>query len=273
VHGRGKTQSELANDAVALAVVASVEFSQALTHVVDTFLGPGPAPEKVLYDDSAPGPSRPKNGSASPDTVWTPNLGEKATPTDAKKSSTPAEKVAPADPKSYAKSKPSLLSTISSLVSGNTDPKNVEQLKQHITDALRTRPVVPGVYRTLKSDVKPKADGTPGHAKGDRVFLSFTAAGTDPSVWGKGAKAADPLAQPLFAGALVKLLGPDWLLSAIVPVITTIFRLEGIARAPGNSGLLVSFVDEIEGAKAQMYLDSNQQPTPWSSDLTICYTE
>ncbi|KAG8910032.1 hypothetical protein FRC01_006585 [Tulasnella sp. 417] len=102
----------------------------------------------------------------------------------------------------------------------------------------------------------------------DRVYLSFTEAGVDPSVWGQSGTQL----QALFAGEIVKLLGPDWLRDAIVPVVKTIFKLKDLKRAPGNSGKLLSFNEMIEGTPVTTYLNYKQEPTFWSSDLTVTFT-
>jgi len=222
IHGsRKKTRNELANDAVALAVIASVELSQALTHVVDTFLGP---------------------------------------PLDGKFADQPV-----------------ILDTIAALASSGYDLESTNKLKQHITAALRTRPPIPGVYRTATSDIsvdKSEPVYPESLSKGDRVYLSFTEAGLDPTIWDTKNKSATPSSyQPLIAGELVKLLGPEWLVDILVPVIRTIFKLKKLQRAPGNSGKLLSFVEKVEGTWVQTYLDYKQQPTPWSADLTITYSE
>ncbi|KAG9033594.1 hypothetical protein FS837_002420 [Tulasnella sp. UAMH 9824] len=217
--GKGKSKEELANDAVALAVALSVEFSQALTHVVDTFLGP------------------------AGDKKWTPNFG--GTSLD----------------------DPGLCDHIQALASDTTDKEATTRLAKIVVKALRTRPPVPGTYRSVASDVAQLSK-----TKGDRVYLSFTEAGVDPSVWGEDVKPTNPPPQALFAGEIVKLLGPEWLINAIVPVIRTIFKLRDIKRAPGNSGKLLSFHERIEGTPVTTYLNYKQEPTFWSSDLTVTFS-
>ncbi|KIO24703.1 hypothetical protein M407DRAFT_25950 [Tulasnella calospora MUT 4182] len=218
--GKGKSKEELANDAMALAIAMSVELSQALTHVVDTFLGPAPG------------------------STWTPNI-DGTSLTD-----------------------PSLTAHIQALAQNTSDKDATTKLAKIVVEALRTRPPVPGTYRSVVADVAQLSKG-----KGDRVYLSFTEAGVDPAVWGGGVKLTDSPPQALFAGELVKLLGPEWLLNAVVPVVKTIFKqLKDVKRAPGNSGQLLSFKEKIEGTPVTTYLDYKQEPTFWSSDLTVTFT-
>ncbi|KAG8892791.1 hypothetical protein FRC01_013955, partial [Tulasnella sp. 417] len=217
--GKGKSKDELANDATALAIALSVEFSQALTHVVDIFLGP------------------------TVDGTWVPNI-EGTTLND-----------------------PSITDHIKALALDANDKDATTKLAKIVVKALRTRPPVPGTYRSAATDVAQLSRG-----KGDKVYLSFTEAGVDPAVWGDDAKPSQPPPQALFAGEIVKLLGPEWLLNAVVPVIKTIFKLTDIARAPGNSGKLLSFNERIEGTPVTTYLNYKQEPTFWSSDLTVTFT-
>ncbi|KAG8939990.1 hypothetical protein FRC04_005695 [Tulasnella sp. 424] len=217
--GKNKSREELANDALALAIAVSVEFSQALTHVVDTLLGPAISG------------------------TWTPSLHGTSL-TD-----------------------PSITDIVKSLARDTSDKDATTKLAKIVVKALRTRPPVPGTYRSLATDVRQLSK-----TKGDRVFLSFAQAGVDPSVWGDDVKPTDPPPQALFAGEIVKLLGPEWLLNAVVPVVKTIFKLKDIKRAQGNSGKLLSFNETIEGTSATTYLNYKQEPTFWSSDLTVNYT-
>ncbi|KAG8898789.1 hypothetical protein FRC00_002305 [Tulasnella sp. 408] len=219
--GKGKSKEELANDAVALAIALSVEFSQALTHVVDEFLGKPDPKERT----------------------WTPNLG------------------------GTSENYPPTTDEIHALASDTTDKEATTRLAKIVVKALRTRPPVPGTYRSVSANVAQL-----NKSKGDRVYLSFTEAGVDPSVWGNDVKPTIPPPQALFAGEIVKLLGPEWLVNAIVPVIRTIFKLRHIKRAPGNSGKLLSFDEKIEGTPVTTYLNYKQEPTFWSSDLTVTFT-
>ncbi|KAG8910105.1 hypothetical protein FRC00_008860 [Tulasnella sp. 408] len=219
--GKGKSKEELANDAMALAIALSVEFSQALTHVVDEFLGKPDPKERT----------------------WTPNLG------------------------GTSENYPPTTDEIHALASDTTDKEATTRLAKIVVKALRTRPPVPGTYRSVSANVAQL-----NKSKGDRVYLSFTEAGVDPSVWGNDVKPTIPPPQALFAGEIVKLLGPEWLVNAIVPVIKTIFKLRHIKRAPGNSGKLLSFDEKIEGTPVTTYLNYKQEPTFWSSDLTVTFT-
>ncbi|KAG8918289.1 hypothetical protein FRC00_012625 [Tulasnella sp. 408] len=217
--GKGKSKEELANDAVALAVALSVELSQAITHVVDTFLGP------------------PSEGT------WVQNLN--GSPLN----------------------DPAITDHVKALALDVNDKDATTKLAKIVVKALRTRPPVPGTYRSVAADVAQLSK-----TKGDRVYLSFTEAGVDPAVWGDDVKPTHPAPQALFAGEIAKLLGPEWLINAVVPVVKTIFKLKDIARAPGNSGRLLSFDETIEGTPVTTYLNYKQEPTFWSSDLTVTFT-
>ncbi|KAG9042010.1 hypothetical protein FS837_011455 [Tulasnella sp. UAMH 9824] len=252
IAGWGKTREELGNDATALAIALSVEFSQALTHVVDTFLGP-----------TETGPSAPK-----------------------------AEET-----------EPSLAKEFKALNLNSSDKDATTALEKVITKALRIRPPLPGTYRKvvqegveISNTPKPEKDdksksNTPKPEKNnqikikamnERVYLSFTEAGVDAAVWGKKSNVSTTSAnastkqgtspEPLIAGEIVRLLGPKWLPQALVPVIKTMFRLKDIKRAKGNSGKLLSFNELIEGTPVTTYLNYKQEPTFWSSDLTVTYT-
>ncbi|KAG8881440.1 hypothetical protein FRB97_009566 [Tulasnella sp. 331] len=155
---------------------------------------------------------------------------------------------------------PETLSTVLPFIQ-STQPDDAEKLKVAIAKVLFTHPPVPGVYRRAEKNV--------GEYKaGDRIYISYMDAGAELN--GEG-QAAPP--RQLIAGELVRLLGNDWVLTVMVPVIRTVFSLKDLTRAPGNSGKLLSMIQDVEGTKARMYLDYKQFPTPWSSDLTINYTE
>ncbi|KAG8892758.1 hypothetical protein FRC00_011586 [Tulasnella sp. 408] len=223
--GRGKSTDELANDAMALAIALSVEFSQALTHVVDEFLG---KPD-------------------SKESTWRPNLD------------------------GMSLNDPDITDNVKALAAAdNSDKDATTKLAKLVIKALRTRPPVPGTYRSVAAN-----SAQLGKSKGDRIYLSFTEAGVDPAVW--GGKAIDPPPQALFAGEIVKLLSPEWLVNAIVPVVKTIFKLKDITRAEGNSGQVLyvralSFDERIEGTPVKTYLNYKQEPTFWTSDLTVTFT-
>ncbi|KAG9027103.1 hypothetical protein FRB95_008123 [Tulasnella sp. JGI-2019a] len=183
-----KDTTELANDAVALGVLCAMELSQALTHVVDSFLDPA------------------------------------------------------------------MLPTILPLVK-STQSDDVDQLKAQIAKVLYVRPPVLGAYRRENGG---------GSTYGDRFFISYMDIGAQLS--------DEDWSKPLIVGELVRLLGTDWLVTVIVPVIRIVFGLKGLSRAPGNSGKLLSVIQDVEGSKARMYLDYQQFASPWSSDLTVTYT-
>ncbi|KAG9031228.1 hypothetical protein FRB95_002930 [Tulasnella sp. JGI-2019a] len=155
---------------------------------------------------------------------------------------------------------PPMLATIMPLVQSNRS-YSVIQLMQRVERSLLIRPPIPGVYRRVAKDVG-------GFVAGDRIYISYT----DIALELAREPAAASSSKPLFAGELVQLLGTDWLLTVMVPVIRALFNLRDIRRAAGNSGKLLSIFQDVEGTKARMYLDYKEVATPWSSDLTVNYT-
>jgi len=205
LHSSGRPRSELVNDIVALGILASVEYSQALTHVVNK-----------LLDITA--------------------------------------EIVP--------------------IAKSNNSESIVKLKAYIVEALRIAPPLSGVYRDLATDLPSKAGDT--YKRGDRVYVSLSDAGVDPTAFPTNPSTLDPSRTPtekLLWDGLYKLLGEEWILTTMVPVIKTIFSLKNVQRAPGTSGQLFTVVHDIAGAKVRSYLDSSQKITPWSTDLTISYLE
>ncbi|KAG8944018.1 hypothetical protein FRC03_002210, partial [Tulasnella sp. 419] len=158
------------------------------------------------------------------------------------------------------------LSTIVDIVT-NSSPSKQVKLRQYVVEALRVRPPLPGIYRSV---IAPYSSNEVTLSPGDRVYISLTDANLDPAVLQDNGKPRPP---PLLGDGIFALLGTDWVVTSIIPVVQAIFALPNVGRAPGNSGNLISFKQDTEKGAFPVisYLDKNQQPTPWSSSMTVAY--
>ncbi|KAG8951991.1 hypothetical protein FRC04_005324 [Tulasnella sp. 424] len=143
-------------------------------------------------------------------------------------------------------------------------------LKEVVLEAIRLAPSVPGVIREASSNTL--INGKLIH-KGDHVFVSLVDAAYDPCF-----KKPDHIITPsrgkdLVSDGLARLLGPDWIAEAALPVIKNIFSLGGLSRSPGGLGHLSALKDELPGGtKFRQYLDGSQQITNSPSKLLLDYT-
>jgi len=167
--------------------------------------------------------------------------------------------------------------TISGLAK-SSDVASIATLKGYILEALRLAPAIGGVYRTVSSDTA--IEGV-SYKRGDRVFVSIKDAQREAQAYGDtfSPPPEGKAAVPLLGDGLLKLMGQDWVLSVITPVVRTVFSLKNVKRADGYSGVLNSFsqtVDHIQSdtpVALRTYFDKNYLPGPWSSSLTIVFDE
>ncbi|KAG8902413.1 hypothetical protein FRB99_004516 [Tulasnella sp. 403] len=114
----------------------------------------------------------------------------------------------------------------------SSDETATNVLRGMIVDALKTRPVIPGVSRMAETDVP-----VPGGMvkRGDRVYVCLADAMTEMQ---KGEGKTIRGRHELLGDGLSRILGQDLLVTLLVPVVRTLLSLKDVIRAPGNSGRL-----------------------------------
>ncbi|KAG8900205.1 hypothetical protein FRC00_013926, partial [Tulasnella sp. 408] len=143
-------------------------------------------------------------------------------------------------------------------------------LKEVVLEAIRLAPPVPGVVREAMCDTS--INGKPIN-QGDRVFVSLVDAAYDPYFKNPDNIITPSRAKDLVNDGLSRLLGPDWIAEAALPVIKNIFSLGGLSRFPGSLGHLSGLKGELPGGtKIREYLTQSQQITTTPSKLLLGYT-
>ncbi|KAG9049801.1 hypothetical protein FS837_009101 [Tulasnella sp. UAMH 9824] len=143
-------------------------------------------------------------------------------------------------------------------------------LKEVVLEAIRLAPPVPGVVREALCDIK--INGKP-IKQGGRVFVSLVDAAYDPCFENPDNIVTPSRAKDLVDDGLLRLLGPDWIAEAALPVIKNIFSLGGLSRFPGSLGHLSGLKSEIPGGtKIREYLAQSQHITTTPSKLLLGYT-
>jgi len=149
-----------------------------------------------------------------------------------------------------------------------TDKK--AELDAYVIEALRLHPPFPGVYRTSSKD---QTVNGKEFKKDDRVFLNTKASNVDDTVF-KNPETIDTGRSPkdsVFGDGAFSYLGEKLTLKIVGEVVRAVFSLDGITRAPGQSGKLPRFVDETSYDISYGYLKNAQIITPWPTSMSIQY--
>jgi len=54
-------------------------------------------------------------------------------------------------------------------------------------------------------------------------------------------------------------------------VLRSIFSLKNVRRAPGQSGILNRFVQDLHGTPQHMYINAKGTVTPWPATMVLQY--
>jgi len=147
-----------------------------------------------------------------------------------------------------------------------TDKK--AELDVYVLEALRVHPPFPGVFRISSKD---QTVNGKEYKKNDRVFLDTETSNVDATVF-KNPKAIDTARSTkdsLYADGVFNYLGEKLTLKIVGEIIRAIFSLDGVSRAPGQSGTLTRFKDETRCDISYGYLKSAQTITPWPNFMSI----
>jgi hypothetical protein len=149
-----------------------------------------------------------------------------------------------------------------------TDKK--ADLNAYVFEALRLNPSFPGVFRI--SSKNQTVDGR-DIKKDDRIFLDIKSSNVDANVF-KNPQAVDvtrSTKETLFGDGAFNYIGDTLTIKIVGEVIRAVFSLDGIVRAPGQSGTLIRFKDETRLDITYAYLDSAQAASPWPTSMSIQY--
>ncbi|EJU03113.1 linoelate diol synthase [Dacryopinax primogenitus] len=160
-------------------------------------------------------------------------------------------------------------------------PQEEKLLEGYVREAMRLDPQAPGIFRNVASDASIKGEKDMRVHSGDRLWVSMKNAQMDPNVF-KDPETVDPNRDPslylMFGGgshAMHNCLGDQFTIKVMPYMLRAIFRLKGLKRGPGSSGVLNRFEQDLWGTKQFMYISSQgvQEglPTPWPGTMVLQY--
>ncbi|TFK37038.1 heme peroxidase [Crucibulum laeve] len=158
-------------------------------------------------------------------------------------------------------------------LSASKDKDASSKIMTYAREALRLKPVVPGVYRTAGQDV---ILGPLHITSGEHVYASLVEANLDTNVFGadptavKYNRSADTTAITEFGAQ--GLLDSKFFEATVPAVLGSIFGLRNIRRGPGKSGVLTSFQESWHGSPRTQYISTSGAVTPWADSLIIQYS-
>jgi len=207
LHLTGRDDHELANDVFSAAVLSTVEYSQGLTNVLNTYLDPANARH---------------------------------------------------------------LERIVALAHSDSAEANAV-LEGYVREALRLDPPIPGVHRVAQTS---STIGVASVQKESKVYLSLDKAYQDPSVF-PDPQSIDPTRPARLYNVIgdggLKCLGAEFVYKTMAQVVKAVFGYKNIRRAPGQSGQLKRFAEDVHDSKQYFYINTDQDITPWATSLTLQY--
>jgi len=152
----------------------------------------------------------------------------------------------------------------------SADPKDGKILQGYAREAFRIDPPFAGVYREARAD---KTLGEHDIVDQDRLFLSIQKANLDSTVFPEPltVNPTRPAELYLSGDGISRSFGNEFVHSVMGAVLSTVFSLKNLRRAPGISGQLKRFRYETNGTEYYQYLDKNMDPVPWATSLILQY--
>ncbi|CAE6443003.1 unnamed protein product [Rhizoctonia solani] len=156
-------------------------------------------------------------------------------------------------------------------------PASEQKLAGYVREAMRLSPQAPGIFRDVTTEVTLQdGDNTLHLTPHNRLFVSLANSNLDPDAFEDPYK-VDP-DRPrekynLFGFGMHKCMGDQFTERTMPAVIKSIFKLKNIRRAPGESGKLRSFTQDLHGTKQTMFLSATGLVTPWPASMTIQFDE
>ncbi|KAG8750070.1 hypothetical protein FRC12_013089 [Ceratobasidium sp. 428] len=152
-------------------------------------------------------------------------------------------------------------------------PESDRKLGGYVREAMRLRPQAPGIFRDVNKRVTLQdGDRILQLDEHDRLFVSLANSGLDSKAFPDPQK-VDP-ERPrgdynLFGFGMHKCMGAQFTEQTMPAVLRSIFKLKNVRRAPGISGRLQSFKQDIHGTQQTMYLSSKGMISPWPGSMVI----
>ncbi|CEL56219.1 prostaglandin-endoperoxide synthase 2 [Rhizoctonia solani AG-1 IB] len=173
-------------------------------------------------------------------------------------------------------SKKDLKETICELSRQDT-PESDRKLAGYVREAMRLSPQAPGIFRDVTTEVTLQdGEETLRLTPHNRLFVSLANSNLDPEAF-ENPHTVNPdrprEAYNLFGYGMHKCMGDQFTERTMPAVIKSIFKLKNIRRAPGESGKLRSFTQDLHGTKQTMFLNAKGLVTPWPASMTIQYDE
>ncbi|KAG9091000.1 hypothetical protein FRC06_000785 [Ceratobasidium sp. 370] len=152
-------------------------------------------------------------------------------------------------------------------------PENDRKLAGYVREAMRLRPQAPGIFRDVTKQVTLQdGENTLRLDEHDRLFVSLANSGLDPKAFPDPQK-VDPDrpgdSYNLFGFGMHRCMGAQFTEQTMPAILRSIFKLKNVRRAPGASGKLQCFKQNLHGTQQTMYLSSKGTVTPWPGSMTI----
>ncbi|CAE7179209.1 unnamed protein product [Rhizoctonia solani] len=152
-------------------------------------------------------------------------------------------------------------------------PESERKLAGYVREAMRLSPQAPGIFRDVTTEVTLQDGKESLHlTPHNRLFVSLANSNLDPEAF------PDPHSvnpdRPrehynLFGYGMHKCMGDQFTERTMPAVIKSIFKLKNVRRAPGESGKLRSFTQDLHGTKQTMFLSATGLVTPWPASMII----
>ncbi|KAG9073983.1 hypothetical protein FS749_014512, partial [Ceratobasidium sp. UAMH 11750] len=156
-------------------------------------------------------------------------------------------------------------------------PESDRKLAGYVREAMRLRPQAPGIFRDVTKQVRLQdGEHTLRLDEHDRLFVSLANSGLDPKAF-PDPRRVDPdrpaESYNTFGFGMHKCMGAQFTDQTMPAIMRSIFKLRNVRRAPGASGRLQSFKQNLHGTQQTMYLSSKGTVTPWPASMVIQYDE
>ncbi|KZO96936.1 heme peroxidase [Calocera viscosa TUFC12733] len=149
-------------------------------------------------------------------------------------------------------------------------PDDERRLEGYVREAMRLDPQAPGIFRNVAADASIKGEKDMRVHSGDRLWISMKNAQMDPTVF-KDPETVDPFRDPKLC------LGDQFTIKVMPYMLRAIFRLRGLKRGPGSSGVLNRYQQDLFGTNQYMYIAGpgvqEGLPTPWPWTMVLQYHE
>ncbi|KAF8677681.1 heme peroxidase [Rhizoctonia solani] len=153
----------------------------------------------------------------------------------------------------------------------------IEAINWVSTGCIGLSPQAPGIFRDVSTEVTLQdGDKTLHLTPHNRLFVSLANSNLDPDAF-ENPHSVNPDrprdAYNLFGHGMHKCMGDQFTERTMPAVIKSIFKLKNIRRAPGESGKLRSFTQDLHGTKQTMFINARGLVTPWPASMVIQYDE